>query len=233
MTRAPAAAPAAKARAAATSTPPSIAPVRTPPPAPQPANPAPAAAAVQPAAGPSGPAATVAPTPATETTQATAPSPGREEGIYLIRDDRSREPLLPTVVSRIGGEGGGLFSRPQLFAIVNGARSPVRTRSHYQAFEFVFPEGGTAITGQVTSPSQYVLVQMFEEEDYDERTMDIVSGALDPEIIVPFTTERLDPRTYRVTPAEPLGLGEFCFFVLEGGADLHPGLTIFDFGVDP
>ena len=156
-----------------------------------------------------------------------------ETGIYLVRADNHRVALVPSVVSSIGEEGGGLFSRPQRFAIVTGLRASLRSREHYQAFEFVFPEGGAAISGQVTHPNQYVLVQLYEEEEYDERTFDVLPGGPDAEAVVPFRTEQLDARTYRVTPSEPLGLGEFCFFILEAGADVRAGLTIFDFGIDP
>ena len=150
-----------------------------------------------------------------------------------MRDAGTRELLVPTVVAGIGEEGGGLFSRPQQFAIVNGLRASLRSQEHYQAFEFVFPAGGAAITGQVTHPNQYVLVQLYEEDEYDERTFDVLPGGLDTEVIVPFRTQQLDGRTYRVTPVEPLGLGEFCFFILEAGADVTAGLTLFDFGIDP
>ena len=78
-----------------------------------------------------------------------------------------------------------------------------------------------------------VLVQLYEEEDYNERTFDVLPGGLDSEVIILFRTEQVDSRTYRVTPAEPLGLGEFCFFILEAGADVQAGMTIFEFGVDP
>jgi hypothetical protein len=47
--------------------------------------------------------------------------------------------------------------------------------------------------------------------------------------------ERIAPGVYRVTPAERLGPGEFCFFYASGvsvmGAST-PG-KLFDFGVDP
>ena len=174
------------------------------------------------------------PTPAPEAAEATqAPSDNRENGIYLVRGVGSQQLLVPSVVSSIGEEGGGLFSRPQVFAVVNGLKASLRSREHYQTFEFVFPEGGAAITGQVTHPNQYVLIQLYEEAEFAERTFDVLPGGLDSEVIVPFRTEQVDSRTYRVTPVEPLGLGEFCFFILEAGADVRAGLTLFDFGIDP
>lgn len=206
--------------------------------APRPVRPAPAQATVptprEPDPAPPTPRSATNPQPVAETT---APSQTvadtRQTGIYLLRDDGRRELLVPTVVAGIGEEGGGLFSRPQRFAIVNGMKATRRSLEHYQPFEFVFPAGGTAITGQVTHPSQYVLIQLYEEEEYDERVFDVLPGGLDTEVIVPLRTEQLDGRTYRVTPTEPLGLGEFCFFILEAAADVAVGLTLFDFGIDP
>ena len=157
----------------------------------------------------------------------------RENGIYKLRSDGSRELLVPSVVSRLAQEGGGLFSRPQVLAIVDGLRARLRSQEHFQTFEFVFPEGVAAITGQVTHPNQYALIQLYEEEEYEERTFDVLAGGLDAEVMVPFRTEQIDARTYRITPDEALGLGEFCFFILEAGADVRVGLTIFDFGIDP
>ena len=186
-----------------------------------------ARASVRPVANPApapSPAATAAVQQSAET---------RQDGIYLVRDDGRRELLVPTVVARVAQEGGGLFSRPEVFAIVNGLNASIRSRSHYQAFEFVFPAGRAAITGQVTHPNQYVLIQLYEEEEYDERTFDVLPGGPDPEVIVPFRTEQLDARTYRIDPEVPLGLGEFAFFILEAGVDVQAGLTIFDFGIDP
>ena len=56
-------------------------------------------------------------------------------------------------------------------------------------------------------------------------------------MVIAFEVERLGPDTYHVTPTEPLGLGEFCFFNLEAASGTlgegRPGLTVFDFGIDP
>ena len=159
-------------------------------------------------------------------------SSNRSTGVYMVRDDGAREILTANVIARLGQEGGGLFERARSFAIVDGVRASTRSNQHYQVFEFVFP-AGDAIIGQVTRPNQFALIQMYEEEEYDERTLDIVSGGLDPNVVIPFSTEEIGAGRYRVAPTEPLGLGEFCFLILETIASIGAGVTIFDFGVDP
>ena len=159
-------------------------------------------------------------------------STNRSTGVYVVRNDGTREILAANVIARLEQEGGGLFERPRSFAVVNGVRASTRSTQHYQVFEFVFPEGD-AIIGQVTRPNQFALVQMYEEEEYDERTLDIVSGGLDPNVVISFSTEEIGSGRYRVTPTEPLGLGEFCFLMLETVASIRAGVTVFDFGVDP
>ena len=174
------------------------------------------------------------------TVPSTAPnSEQHPPGIYLIRRGGTRELLEPTVVSQVMDQNGGRTRT----AMVSGVRAAIRSTQQYQEFDFIFPRAaadlGAAITGQVTSPRQFVLVQMYEEPDYDEREMDIVAGGIigpDPEVLVPFSFERTSPGVFRVKPTEPLGIGEFCFFNLANanpaaGASL--GLALFDFGVDP
>ena len=114
---------------------------------------------------------------AQNTAPSTAPNSERHPpGIYLIRRDGTRELLEPTVVSQVMDQNGGRTRT----AMVNGVRAAIRSTQQYQEFDFIFPraaaELGAAITGQVTSPRQFVLVQMYEEPDYDEREMDIVAG---------------------------------------------------------
>ena len=177
--------------------------------------------------------------PAQNTASTSSRNPERHPpGIYLIRRDGTRELLEPTVVSQVLNQDGG---RTQT-AIVRGDRASIRSAQQYQEFDFIFPSGaadvGAAITGQVTSPRQFILVQMYEERDYDEREMDIVADGItgpDPEMLVPFSFEQTSLGVFRIRPTVPLGLGEFCFFNLASanpmaGASL--GLPLFDFGID-
>ena len=86
----------------------------------------------------------------------------RESSIYLVAEDGSRQPVAPNAVRRIEEEGGGLFGRPKLFAILAGLNARTRTSDHYQTFDFE-----TADRGAV---DELVLVRFYEEADYGERT---------------------------------------------------------------
>ena len=166
------------------------------------------------------------------TTASTSPSAGRsdvptsrEASIYVVADDGSRQLLEPSVVRRVEEEGGGLFGRPKRFAILAGLDAATRTSDHYQTFDFEATERGAV--------DDLVLVRLYREADYGERTFDVLPGGVNLEAVVPVSTERLEDGTYRLRPAEPLGLGEFGFIRLETGEDITRGLTVHDFGVDP
>lgn len=166
------------------------------------------------------------------TTASASPSAGRsdvptsrEASIYVVADDGSRQLLEPSVVRRVEEEGGGLFGRPKRFAILAGLDAATRTSDHYQTFDFEATERGAV--------DDLVLVRLYREADYGERTFDVLPGGVNLEAVIPVSTERLEDGTYRLRPAEPLGLGEFGFIRLETGEDITRGLTVHDFGVDP
>ena len=166
------------------------------------------------------------------TTASTSPSAGRsdvptsrEASIYVVAGDGSRQLLEPSVVRRVEEEGGGLFGRPKRFAILAGLDAVTRTSDHYQTFDFEATERGAV--------DDLVLVRLYREADYGERTFDALPGGVNLEAVIPVSTERLEDGTYRLRPAEPLGLGEFGFIRLETGEDITRGLTVHDFGVDP
>ena len=163
---------------------------------------------------------------------ASGPTTERELGIYMIREDGPREMLTPNIIARVGEEGGGLFGRPRRFGILNGVSATTRSKNHSQVFEFTFPAGG-AITGRPFDPDPFVLVQLYEDREYDERTLDILPGGPDLDVVIPFRTEQVDSGTFRVQPSEPLGLGEFGFFLLDTRVEMQRGVTVWDFGVDP
>lgn len=177
------------------------------------------------------PAASRSPSDATSSS-ASSPTAERELGIYMVREDGPREMLTPNSIARVEEEGGGLFGRPQRFGILNGVSAAARSRNHFQVFEFTFP-AGAAITGRPFNPDRFVLVQLYEDREYDERTLDILPGGPDLDVVIPFSTEQVDSGTFRVQPSEPLGLGEFGFFVLDTGVDMQRGVTVWDFGIDP
>lgn len=151
-----------------------------------------------------------------------------EPDIYLIRDDGTRQVVRPSAILRVEEEGGGLFRRPRRFAIIDGIKAATRSSDHFQVFEFVDPEGSAESAVQ-----DLVLVQFYEEAEYGERTLDVLPGGVNLEVVIPVRTERVDGGKYHLRPVEPLGLGEFGFFRLETGADVARGLTVYDFGIDP
>ena len=164
-------------------------------------------------------------------------------------------PLEPTVFSQ--GKSGGLFASAMTFglakakwkAIVRGARAELRTSIQQPVFHFHFEDksSGLGNTGgfagwvaSASSPNEFVLVQMYEKPDRRELVVGEYnafgsSTGTRSEDTVPLKIERLAPGVYRVTPTEPLGGGEFCFFYAAGAATLGGGVTgkPFDFGVDP
>lgn len=166
------------------------------------------------------------------TTASTLPSAGRsdvstsrEPSIYVVAGDGSRQLLEPSVVRRVEEEGGGLFGRPKRFAILAGLDAATRTSDHYQSFDFEATERDAV--------DDLVLVRLYREADYGERTFDVLPGGVNLEAVIPVSIERLEDGTYRLRPAEPLGPGEFGFIHLETGQAIIRGLTVHDFGVDP
>ena len=146
-------------------------------------------------------------------------------GFYLVCADGTRQFVTPSVIRRVEEEGGGLFRRPRRFAILDGIKAATRSSDHFQIFEFVGSEENAV--------DDFVLVQFYEESEYHERTLDVVPGGVNLEVVIPVRTERVGAGAYRLQPTEPLGLGEFGLFRLETGADIAPSLTVYDFGVDP
>ena len=146
-------------------------------------------------------------------------------GIYLVGEDGSRQLVTPSIIRSVEEEGGGLFTRARRFAILDGIKAATRSSDHFQVFELVDSERSAV--------DDFVLVQFYEEAEYNERTLDVLPGGVNLEVVIPVRTERVDAGKYRLRPVEPLGLGEFGFFRLETSADIARGLTVYDFGIDP
>ena len=101
------------------------------------------------------------------TVRSDAATAGRS-GIYLVCADGSRQLVAPSIIQRVEEEGGGLFSRPRRFAILDGIKAATRSSDHFQAFEFVASEERAV--------DDIVLVQFYEEQEYNERTLDVLRG---------------------------------------------------------
>ena len=151
-------------------------------------------------------------------------APAGSPGIYLICADGSRQLVTPSTIRRVEEEDGGLFRRSRQFAILDGTKAATRSTDHFQVFELVASEESAV--------DDFVLVQFYEEPEYGERTLDVLPGGVNLEVVIPVRSERVGGG-YRFRPTEPLGLGEFGFFRLETGVDIARGLTVYDFGIDP
>jgi len=170
---------------------------------------------------------------------------GSQEGSQLIQ-------LEPTVVSKIRTSGGLAtalsfgISKITAIAEVRGSRANQRVTRQQPDFYFYFPDDETGVGGPfvgwlagASSPNEFVLLQMYREKD--RREMDVAkanaygnSSGVESENTVPMKIEKLAPGVYRVTPTEPLGRGEFCFFYAAGAGAMQNGVVakLFDFGID-
>lgn len=180
-------------------------------------------------------------------------------GIYLESgggtDSPNLVPLEPAVFTQ--GKSGGVLASAMTFgiakakwkAVVRGARANIRTTIQQPTFYFIFENktpglsesGGLAgLLAGASSPNEFVLVQMFEKRDSREVIVGEFnafgsSAGTRSEDTIPLRIQRLAPGIYRVTPDEPLGPGEFCFFYA-ATVPAASGVTagkLFDFGVDP
>jgi len=178
-------------------------------------------------------------------------------GIYVDLGETASNlvALEPTVFSQ--GKSGGMFASAMTFglakakwkAIVRGARAQLRTTLQQPTFYFYFEKKGSGLSStgefggwlaEASSPNEFVLVQMYAKSDRRELVVGEFnvfgsSTGTRSEDTVPLKIEKLAPGTYRVTPTEALGRGEFCFFYAAGAATFGAGTLgkLFDFGVDP
>ena len=159
-------------------------------------------------------------------------APARSSGIYLICADGSRRLVPPSIIGRVEEEDGGLFGRRRQFAILDGIQAATRSSDHFRWGQISSAQF-ELFDSEESAVDDFVLVQFYEEPEYNERTLDVLPGGVNLEVVIPVRTERIGAGAYRLRPTEPLGLGEFGFFRLETGADIAPGLTVYDFGIDP
>lgn len=175
-------------------------------------------------------------------------SAGREAGIYLAQDGKWIL-LEPTVFS--GGKSGGRLASIATYGLAKSnwkaiVRSPYanqRVSDGQPVFNFLFERGGGVSTnsafGGATSPSEFVLAKMKATPNERELIVGefgvwVSNTGPRSKDTVPLTIERLSQGLYRVTPAEVLTEGEYCFFYAAGiPGFLQQGVgKLFDFGID-
>ncbi len=213
-------------------------------------SPAAAAVASQPAAPAPAPAA-----PAPDPNDPLAP---HDAGIYIDAGEGSPKlvGLEPAVFSQ--GKTGGMFTSAMTMglkkmkwrAVVRSAHAPLRTRKTAPVFYFYFESRSSGLgnsggfagwVGGATSPNEFVLARMQTKDNGRELVVGEMgafggSSGARSEDTVEMRIEKLAPGAYRVSPATPLGPGEYCFFH-GGGGNVAMGAgtaagKLFDFGVE-
>jgi len=197
-------------------------------------------------AAPGAPVAFAAPPPPAPPDPNDPLSP-HDAGIYMLVAGAT--PLLvaiePTSFKQ-GKSGGWLGSamtmglkKMKWKAVVRTPRAVQRTKDGLTPFYFYF-EKKSSIDGGATNPSEFVLARMKQKDDERELivgeagALGASSGTREKDTME-FRTEKLAPGVYKVTPAESLAPGEYCFFMATGSANIsQAGATghLFDFGVE-
>ncbi len=172
-----------------------------------------------------------------------------DAGIYL-RTSEKYVPLEPTVFS--GGKTGGIITsgltmgikKAKWKAVVRSPRAGQRMRTAKPLFHFPFESrsagpGSTAALFGASSPNEFVLARMTQDDD--ERQLIVgefgafgASSGTRSQDTVPTMITRIEPGIYKVTPAESLPPGEYCFFYAAGASTFVASGTgkLFDFGVE-
>jgi hypothetical protein len=195
-----------------------------------------------------------APAASSESTKLERPG-SMPAGIYVdigVNGKRQLVQLEPTVISRVhtaGVFGSAMtmgIAKAKVVAELRGSQAALRINQQTPTFYFYFNSRNNPVDNafvgwlaSASSPNEFVLLQMYKEKD--RREMDVAKGnafgsssGVESENTVSVKIEKLGPAEYRVTPTEPLGRGEFCFFYAAGAATLQSGpvAKLFDFGVD-
>jgi hypothetical protein len=175
------------------------------------------------------------------------PSSPHDPGIYMYSTANLNAQLVllePTIYSQ--GKTGGIFASAMTYgiakvkvkAVVQGAHASVRTRDSAVTFYFYFAESENSATrfGGSTTPGEYTLLK-FEEKKNSRETVTMQMNAFgastgtDDKANTGFTSTKVRPGVYKVTPNAPLGPGEYCFLASPGQMGAGAALRLFAFGI--
>jgi hypothetical protein len=180
-----------------------------------------------------------------------------DSGIYIYTTDRSGKPKM-VILERTAYQGaktGGIFTSAMTYgiakvkttAVIPGKRAMLRIDTTRPVFYFYFDDkaaglGTASPFGNVSNPNQFALLHLKIEKS--ARTTEIGefsvwggSSGSNEKSMVAFKSERLRPGLYKITLADDLKGGEYCFIASTGVTTAYvAGATtahdIFDFGVD-
>lgn len=181
------------------------------------------------------------------------PMAPHDAGVYLMSPAPDGSPKM-LFIDRVGQSqmkvtnlAGAAFSfgaaKMKLKAVLPGAHAPVRATAPRPVFYMYFPDvasfGAFSGVDMITSPSQFSLSEVDVQKDSRETVIAKagIGGAsigADEKKIVPFTSERIRPRVYKLTPSTDLKPGEYAFIAVMMGAtaEVPPTTVVYDFGVD-
>jgi hypothetical protein len=181
------------------------------------------------------------------------PAGQHDPGVYLLTVDHSGKQNM-VFIDRAGSgneKTSGILSHAFTYGIVKakmkaelpGPRAVVRSSDEKPVFYMYFPpmtgQSGLGGTDSVTSPSQFSLLLLEKKKDHRETAIAKVgfanvSTGNDEKKQLLFTSERIRPYAYKLTPNADLKPGEYTFIASSRLAGTAQGasVVIYDFGVD-
>ncbi len=182
------------------------------------------------------------------------PMAPHDAGVYLMTDTPDGKPKM-AFIDRVGESAmkvsnlmGAAFSfgaaKMKLKAQIPGPHAEVRTTNDRPVFYMYFPDTSSfaAFGGfpMVSSPNQFSLLLLDQQKDDRETvvaSVGITGGSIgaDQKKTVAFTTDRIRPSVYKITPSVDLKPGEYAFVAALPGVtpETPPAMVVYDFGVDP
>jgi len=181
------------------------------------------------------------------------PESPHDSGIYIYEQTKDGPKMLvlePTAYSegKTSGVAESAFTfgiaKVKMLAVVQGPKAGVKTADPKMVFYFYFEEPSTGLTYAPyegpTSPNEFALLKFEQKKDTRETVVMSAnvfgaSTGTDQKSSIHFSSTKVRPGVYKVTPNAPLQPGEYCF-LSSAGLDRHgPGSAganrLYDFAV--
>jgi hypothetical protein len=189
------------------------------------------------------------------------PMAAHDSGIYAFTSGHDGKPHMIELerTAYQGAKTGGMFTSALTYgiakakskAIIPGKAASIRVGDMQPAFYFYFDEkaaglsSSSSFSGQnISNPNQFALIRLNVEKnsrsaEIGEFSMWGASSGNNQKDVVAFKSEKLKSGLYKVTLAEPLKPGEYCFMAAPGATSSYAGIVgatashdLFDFGID-